>query len=84
VTLIAPAAQAAFLGARRADLAALLIVSQVEIEAAPEGGELAIVIAPAAGAKCERCWNYSTTVGTSADRPTFCARCEAAVKAGRS
>lgn len=27
------------------------------------------------GAKCERCWNYSTHVGESADYPTVCERC---------
>jgi isoleucyl-tRNA synthetase len=27
------------------------------------------------GAKCERCWNYSTHVGENADYPTVCERC---------
>jgi isoleucyl-tRNA synthetase len=27
------------------------------------------------GAKCERCWNYSTHVGESVDYPTVCERC---------
>jgi isoleucyl-tRNA synthetase len=80
VTLKAPAADASFLEARQAGLAALLIVSQAVVETAA-GGELAIEVAKADGAKCERCWNYSTHVGTSPDRPTFCARCEKAVKA---
>ena len=48
------------------------------------GAELAIEVAKAEGAKCERCWNYSTHVGTSAAHPTFCARCEKAVETGRS
>jgi isoleucyl-tRNA synthetase len=80
VTLKAPAADAAFLEARQAGLAALFIVSQVVIEKA-DGDELAIEVAKAEGAKCERCWNYSTHVGTSPDHPTFCARCEKAVQA---
>jgi isoleucyl-tRNA synthetase len=80
VTIKAPASDAAFLAARKADLAALFIVSGVEVETGP-GGEFAIEVAKAAGAKCERCWNYSTSVGGSPDCPTFCARCVRAVKA---
>ena len=83
VVLKAPAADRAFLEKRRADLAALLIVSQVEVEPAA-GAELAIEVAKAAGVKCERCWNYATTVGQDAACPTFCERCARAVKAGRS
>ena len=26
-------------------------------------------------AKCERCWNYRPTVGSSAEHPTLCERC---------
>jgi isoleucyl-tRNA synthetase len=80
VTLKAPAADVSFLEPRQAGLAALFIVSQVVIEQGA-GDELAIEVAKADGAKCERCWNYSTHVGTSPDRPTFCARCEKAVQA---
>ncbi len=83
VTLKAPAADAAFLESRQAALAALFIVSQVEVERSA-GAELAIEVVKAEGAKCERCWNYSASVGTSADCPTFCARCEKAVKAART
>jgi isoleucyl-tRNA synthetase len=80
VTIKAPAADAAFLEPRAADLAALFIVSGVEVVSGP-GEELAIEVGKADGAKCERCWNYSTYVGTSPEQPTFCARCERAVKA---
>jgi isoleucyl-tRNA synthetase len=30
--------------------------------------------------KCDRCWNYSDTVGTFKDDPTICDRCDAALK----
>jgi isoleucyl-tRNA synthetase len=80
VTIKAPAADAAFLEPRAADLAALFIVSGVEVVSGP-GEELAIEVGKADGAKCERCWNYSTYVGTSPEQPTFCARCERAAKA---
>jgi len=82
VTLAAPAADLAFLEARQAGLAALFIVSQVDVLKG-SGDELSVQVAKAAGGKCERCWNYSTYVGTSPDCPTFCARCEKAVKASR-
>jgi isoleucyl-tRNA synthetase len=32
-------------------------------------------ITTAAGEKCDRCWNYSPTVGNAADDPTICDRC---------
>ncbi|HUT07759.1 MAG TPA: class I tRNA ligase family protein, partial [Candidatus Latescibacteria bacterium] len=83
VTLKAPAADAAFLETRKEDLAALFIVSAVAVEKGP-GDDLAIEVTKAPGGKCERCWNFSTHVGRSADHPTFCARCEKVVKAARS
>jgi isoleucyl-tRNA synthetase len=62
----------------RDELRYLFIVSQVElVESVDEG--LAITIEAAEGAKCERCWNYSTRVGESARYPTVCERCIAAL-----
>ena len=40
---------------------------------------LAVTVRRADGKKCERCWNYSTRVGESADYPTVCERCVAAL-----
>ena len=40
---------------------------------------LHIGVARADGSKCARCWNYSTHVGESADYPTVCERCVAAL-----
>jgi isoleucyl-tRNA synthetase len=82
VTLKAPAADAAFLETRKEDLAALFIVSAVTVEKGA-GEDLVIEVAKAPGGKCERCWNFSTHVGTSPDHPTFCARCVKVVKAAR-
>ena len=69
-------------------LPALFIVSQVEIlDAAEANSKYAQQYIPghnldvchgvkrADGSKCERCWNYSTHVGESADYPTVCERC---------
>jgi isoleucyl-tRNA synthetase len=62
------------------------IVSQVEIEVldparppSDSGGLVEVLAAKARGSKCERCWNYSTHVGESADFPTLCERCMAAL-----
>jgi isoleucyl-tRNA synthetase len=68
-------------------LPGLFIVSQVAlVEGKIDGGSpaaaiegLQIRIDRALGAKCERCWNYSTHVGESADYPTLCERCVAAL-----
>jgi isoleucyl-tRNA synthetase len=72
---------------RRDVLPALFIVSQVEVE--PNASEaatksellpgLAIKIERADGAKCERCWNYSTHVGENPRYPTVCERCTKAL-----
>jgi isoleucyl-tRNA synthetase len=78
---------AALLRAYAAYLPGLFIVSQVEIVdaaaqgAAPSGIEgLQIHVERALGKKCERCWNYSTHVGESAEYPTICERCVAALQ----
>jgi isoleucyl-tRNA synthetase len=65
-------------------LRALFIVSQVEIGQAElptnvRGATFYIEVYRADGAKCERCWNYSTHVGESAQYPTLCERCLAAL-----
>jgi isoleucyl-tRNA synthetase len=85
VTLSAPA-PAMFLEKYKEWLRELLIVSQVEVELLPrdplaltteqsEPSISEIRITRAEGAKCERCWNYSTHVGENADYPTVCERC---------
>ena len=86
VTLAAKTELAALLRTYAAYLPGLFIVSQVEIVdtaaqgAAPSGIEgLQIRVERAHGKKCERCWNYSTHVGESADYPTLCERCVAAL-----
>ncbi len=40
---------------------------------------LALRVIAAHGAKCERCWNYSTHVGENSRYPTVCERCTAAL-----
>jgi isoleucyl-tRNA synthetase len=68
-------------------LPALFIVSQVELSFTSAGAVfrseavpgLEVSVRRADGAKCERCWNYSTRVGENADYPTICERCTAAL-----
>jgi isoleucyl-tRNA synthetase len=87
VTLVATGELLDLLRKYAAYLPGLFIVSQVEIAeghlegALPAAGleGLQILIERAKGAKCERCWNYSTHVGESSDYPTLCERCLAAL-----
>jgi len=58
----------------RADLPTIFIVSAVQVEPAT-GQNLTIVVKRAEGQKCERCWNYSLSVGQSPKYPAVCQRC---------
>jgi isoleucyl-tRNA synthetase len=62
-------------------LASLYIVSEVVLEQA-ESDTLSVEVEHAAGAKCERCWNWSTTVGQDAQYPTLDVRCVLQIKEG--
>ncbi len=76
-----------FLSGLEKDLPILFITSGAilhqEDEKTPDAytGEdmpnLAVKIEKALGAKCERCWIYSETVGESEEHPTICRRCAA-------
>ncbi|MDR2559513.1 MAG: isoleucine--tRNA ligase [Oscillospiraceae bacterium] len=55
------------------ELAAIFIVSQVELEA---GETLEIIVQKADGVKCPRCWVYSENT----DEDALCARCSRVVK----
>jgi isoleucyl-tRNA synthetase len=59
------------------NLANLFIVSRVELA---EGGDIAVQVSRAAGAKCERCWTYSEKVGRLA-HPGLCERCSSVLEA---
>ena len=53
--------------------AALCIVSKVKLQKAV--GETTIAAQKSSYQKCQRCWNYWPTVGTSAEHPDLCNRC---------
>ncbi len=76
------------------ELRYFFLTSQVDLIATPEAlgnlkyadqietatlGALGIGVTDATGTKCDRCWNYSDTVGESSDDPTICDRCVAAL-----
>ena len=60
----------------------LFIVSQVSLaQGSGNGtGSLKVEVKKADGAKCERCWNYSTHVGEDKNYPTICERCSAVLE----
>ncbi len=79
-----------FLQPLKKDLLMIFIVSDLELyplamarEDLFASGELEgfqVKIIPATAEKCERCWNYSASVGTNREHPTICARCGEVLK----
>lgn len=79
-----------FLAGRTEQLRELCIVSALRVVIEAEAGTtftaaenlagVAVAVAPAPGAKCERCWTIATTVGTDTEHPALCARCAAVVR----
>ncbi len=64
------------------ELRYLFIVSAVTLAQGSGNGTSAahIEVKKADGAKCDRCWNYSTHVGEDKTYPTVCERCSAVLK----
>ena len=66
------------------DLQQLFITSQAEVVDKVENGESYqygdIHIEHAHGEKCERCWNYSESLGSVGELDNLCPRCQAVVK----
>ena len=77
VTITAPGTLHSLLERHREQLRYLFIVSEVALEKTAANGDapVQITVGKAAGAKCERCWNYSTHVGENSVYPTVCERC---------
>ncbi|MBX7101911.1 MAG: isoleucine--tRNA ligase [Myxococcaceae bacterium] len=85
LVVFADGATRALLDNHRAELPELFIVSGVElVNAAPEGatavtvptGTLQVLVAPAEGNKCPRCWRFQPEVGAQ----ELCGRCTEAVR----
>ena len=86
VTLYADGELKEFLEGVKDALPEIFITSAVELadgEGAVKGDVegLSITVARADGEKCERCWKFSTTVGSCAEHPTLCAECAETMKA---
>jgi isoleucyl-tRNA synthetase len=71
------------------DLRSLFIVSKVSLvqeeprEGAYESADvegLSVLVAPARGEKCERCWIHDPSVGKDSGHPAVCSRCQNALK----
>jgi isoleucyl-tRNA synthetase len=82
VSISAPDAIYSVLSRHAAELRYLFIVSAVTLtQGANNGtGSVRVEVKKADGAKCERCWNYSTRVGEDKAYPTVCERCSAVLK----
>ncbi|MBR5273548.1 MAG: isoleucine--tRNA ligase [Clostridia bacterium] len=85
VTLFADGELYDFLKANENALSVIFITSGAKVEKGEgefkgvvEG--LSISVATADGGKCERCWSYSTEVGSDSDHPTLCPRCAKIIK----
>jgi len=61
------------------DLPFLFIVSQVELKKTNDGKN-SISIDHAEGEKCQRCWNFSKSVGAIKEHPILCQRCHKAIQ----
>jgi isoleucyl-tRNA synthetase len=70
------------LARHRDQLRYLFIVSAVTLAQGSGNGTsgVHIEVKKADGAKCDRCWNYSTHVGEDKTYPTVCERCSAVLK----
>ncbi len=86
IRLQAPAAVLPLLQQYQTQLASHFIVSQVELVnelsegvTAEQLPGLKLQVLPADGEKCERCWNFVTSVGANGEHPDICSRCSAAL-----
>ena len=78
LTLTGPADRLPQDAAEEETVRELVNVSQLEVRR--DGSEaVKAAVAPAAGAKCERCWRWEPTVGRDETHKTICGRCVEAV-----
>ena len=72
VTLTVPAEDLAILSSLGADLKFVFITSAITLVA---GSAQSAGVSASNGTKCERCWHYTSDVGSVASHPTVCGRC---------
>ena len=61
------------------ELPGIFIVSQVAVNRT-EGQRDTVEVTKAEGVKCERCWNFSASVGSDEKHPALCGRCTSVLK----
>ena len=76
LSLVLEPAAHGILSRRQGELMELLSVSGIHVA---EGERFGVVVEPASGAKCERCWRRDAEVGRSPQHPGLCPRCVVAV-----
>lgn len=85
VVISAAEADLPLLEAHRDLLATLCIVSELDVKAAstpaPGGERFQVAAVRSPHGKCERCWNYRSTVGQNTEHPTLCERCARVITA---
>ena len=76
-----------FIKSCESDLKSALIVSDIEILSDGQGEYssdqlegISVTILHADGNKCERCWEYSNSVGTNDKYSTLCSRCASIIE----
>ncbi len=74
VEIVAAADDHAALASLGDDLRFVLITSAARLS---RGDQLAVMVAPTAHRKCERCWHFRADVGHDAAHPSLCGRCTA-------
>ena len=62
----------------------IFIVSQVEVVPCKEEPVARFEVTKADGRKCQRCWQYSPTVGKDTHHPSLCQRCASVVERRQS
>jgi isoleucyl-tRNA synthetase len=87
VRIEAPEGTRSFLESFGPELRFLFITSGVEFGEVGDGAyrseridDLAVEVHGADGDKCERCWNFTTDVGSDTEWPGVCARCAGAIR----
>lgn len=58
------------------------ITSQAEVVADESASEVSVKVSAAEGEKCERCWHFTTDVGSDEKYTKVCARCAQNIKEG--
>jgi isoleucyl-tRNA synthetase len=60
---------------KQVEASSVVADGESEIYASDELSGLKVLVRPASGGKCERCWLRDQSVGNDADHPELCSRC---------